>query len=205
MGKRVKQKQRAHEAQSIRLRARTFLPLWTVILCWLVASLTAGFSQDSVTKEYQIKAAYLYNFAKFVEWPAQSFPSSDSPLVIGVYGQNPFGTALDAIAKDHEINGRHILIKSVATPADAADVNLLFIGTKEDDHVSQTLAALPGANILTVGESEKFAAGGGMIQFIREADKVRFAIDAEAAERHGLKISAQLLKLATSVHKKPQP
>jgi hypothetical protein len=204
MVERAKQQRSRREPQSTRLTARFPLPLWIATFCWLLASFTTSLAQSSVTKEYQIKAAYLYNFAKFVEWPAQSFTNSDSPLVIGVYGQNPFGTELEAIAKDHQINGRHIVIKMVATPADTGDVNLLFIGSEEDGQVSQTLAALGDADILTVGESEKFAASGGMIQFIRDADKVRFSIDADAAERHGLKISAQLLKLAASVHKKTQ-
>lgn len=175
-------------------------------LCgWLfLTGFTAGgMAQDSVTKEYQIKAAYLYNFAKFVDWPAQRFANDQSPLVIGVFGQNPFGDELQAIARNHKINGREIVIKPVATVAEAGAVHLLFFSAAEDGHVVETLAGLKGAAVLTVGESEKFTAAGGMITFVREADKVRFEINTAAAEQQGLKISAQLLKLARPVQ--PQP
>jgi hypothetical protein len=169
----------------------------------LFAGLTASLAQDSVSKEYQIKAAYLYNFAKFVEWPADSFTNNQSPLVIGVFGQNPFGDELKAIAKDHKINGRDIVIKPVATLAEAGGVHLMFFGVTEDDRVAGMLAALKNSSVLTVGESGKFFAAGGMITFVREADKVRFEIDAPAAEQHGVKISAQLLKLAKPIPPDP--
>ncbi|MGA2248870.1 MAG: YfiR family protein [Verrucomicrobiota bacterium] len=174
---------------------------WALCTVFFFASLTASLAQDSVSKEYQIKAAYLYNFAKFVEWPADCFTNSESPLVIGVFGQNPFGDELEAIAKDHKINGRDIVIKPVATMAEAGGVHLMFFGATEDDHVAGALAALKKSRGLTVGESEKFIAAGGMINFVRAADKVRFEINASAAAQAGLKISAQLLKLAMAIHK----
>jgi hypothetical protein len=160
-------------------------------------------ADDAAPKEYQIKAAYLYNFAKFVEWPDGRFADAQSPLVIGVFGQNPFGDELRAIARDHKINGRVITIQSVQTPAEAQRVHLLFFPAAEDSHVAGLLADLKGASVLTVGESDQFNAAGGMICFVRQADKVRFEIDAAAAEQHGLKISAQLLKLARPQGKQP--
>jgi hypothetical protein len=188
-----------------RCQARPWVRWLARVLCgWcLLASLAAGLAQDSVSKEYQIKAAYLYNFAKFVEWPAESFTNSQSPLVIGVFGQNPFGDEFQMIAKDHKINGRDIVFKPVSTAAEAQGVHLIFFGATEDDHVAETLAALKNAHVLAVGESDKFIAAGGDINFVREADKVRFEINAAAAGRHGLKISAQLLKLAKFVRKQP--
>ena len=173
-------------------------------VAFLFTGLAAGVAQDSVSKEYQIKAAYLYNFAKFVEWPADSFTNSQSPLVIGVLGQNPFGDELQAIAKDHKINGRDIVIQQVGTVAEARGVHLMFIGATEDDQVSAILVALRNSSVLTVGESEKFTAAGGIIHFVREADKVRFEINTSAADQHGLKISAQLLKLARAIRKEPR-
>lgn len=173
-----------------------------VLICGLMfAAALASLGQTRVSKEYRIKAAYLYNFAKFVEWPAQSFTNAQSPLVIGVFGKNPFGGELQAIARDHKINDRPIMIKAVTTVAEADKVHLLFFSAAEDGVVAQTLAALKGAGVLTVGESEKFFAAGGMINLVREGDKVRFEINDAAAEREGLKISAQLLKLAKPVHK----
>lgn len=160
----------------------------------------AGRADEAVSKEYQIKAAYLYNFAKFVEWPASSFTNAQAPLVIGVCGPNPFGNELQAIARNHQINGRDIQIRPVATAAEAGAVHLLFFSAAEDKVVAEKLAALKGAGVLTVGESKPFIAAGGMIAFVREGDKVRFEINAAAAEQHGLKISAQLLKLARPAH-----
>jgi hypothetical protein len=171
---------------------------------WCIfAGLAAGRAQDSVSKEYQIKAAYLYNFAKFVEWPAPSFTNRDSPLVIGIFGQNPFGDELTTIARDHKINGRPIVIKAVASAADAAGVHLMFFAVTEDARIPATLVALKGEWLLTVGESDRFVASGGVINFVRESDKVRFEINTAAAGRHQLKLSAQLLKLAKTIRQEP--
>jgi len=182
---------------------RHALNLCLVLLCGFILLLAASSAraQDAVSREYQIKAAYLYNFAKFVDWPQESFTDGQSPLVIGVFGQNPFGTGLEAIAKAHQINGRPIVVKTITTAKDIAGVHLLFLGSAEDDHVAEILSALAGTSVLTVGESDKFMAAGGMVNFVREADKVRFAINEDAVEHHGMKISAQLLKLATFVRK----
>jgi hypothetical protein len=177
---------------------------WALWGCCFFAGLTPGLAQDLVSKEYQIKAAYLYNFAKFVEWPAQSFTNSESPLVIGVFGQNPFGDELTAIAKDHKINGRNIVVRRVATVREAGGVHLMFIGAAEAGRLAETLAALKANRVLTVGESEKFIAAGGMINFMLEENRVRFEINAAAAEQQGLEISAQLLKLAKSVRPEPR-
>jgi len=118
-----------------------------------------------------------------------------------VLGRNPFGHELEAIALNHKINGRNIVIKAVATPAGAATVHLLFVSAEEDDLLPETFAALQHRAVLTVGESDKFTAAGGMIVFVPRGDKVRFAINEAAAEQHGLKISAQLLKLARPLPK----
>jgi hypothetical protein len=185
-----------------------FLQLLTCRRClWLLVLLTSlgtALAEETVSKEYQIKAAYLYNFAKFVEWPADSFANGDSPLVIGVFGQNPFGKELEAIAQAHQINGRPIVIRSITSAAGAAGVHLMFICATDDNQVAAILGSLKNTAILTVGESRKFMDAGGIIDFVREADKVRFEVSAMEAERHGLKISAQLLKLATVVRKNPE-
>ncbi len=154
-----------------------------------------------VLSEHQVKAAFLYNFTRFLEWPAQRFAGDGAPIVIGVFGKNPFGAELQEIARNHKVNGRDVVMKEIATVEEAGTVHVLFFSAAEDGHVVETLAALKGASVLTVGESEKFSAAGGMITFVREADKVRFEINADSAEQAGLKISAQLLKLAKSVHK----
>ena len=162
-------------------------------------------ADDAVSREYQIKAAFLYNFAKFVVWPDRTFASDSAPLVIGVYGSNPFGDQIRAIAKDHKINGREIQFKSVNNATEAAGVHILFIDATEDSQVAEILAELKTAPVLTIGETDKFVAAGGIIHFVPADNKMRFEINASTAEEHGLKISAQLLKLARAVHQEPRP
>jgi len=156
-----------------------------------------------VPKEYQVKAAFLYNFTKFVEWPPASFADETSPIVIGVLGRNPFGDELEKIVKDRTVNHRTILVKLIHTADEVSTVQLLFVPVGEESRLPT--AAWQHAAVVVVGESPHFAAAGGIITFLREADKVRFAINLESAERAGLKISAQLLKLATEVQRKSKP
>jgi hypothetical protein len=173
-------------------------------LLWIGNSPSRGADAD-VPKEYQIKAAFLYNFTKFVEWPAQHFTTDSHPIVIGVLGRNPFGEELEKIIKGRRGNGREIAIAFVETSADAVSADLVFVCVGEESRFEAMNAALCQAQVLTVGESPRFAQAGGIITFLREADKVRFAINLESAGRAGLKVSAQLLKLATEVQRKSKP
>lgn len=153
-----------------------------------------------VSKEYQLKAAFLYNFAKFVEWPAERFANETSPIVIGVVGRNPFEAELANIVKGRTVNGRAIVVKSITTASEVRSLHLLFLPGGEETRLPA--AAWRDVAVVTVGESAEFAALGGTITFTQEGDKVRFEINLATAERDGLKISAQLLKLAASVRRK---
>jgi hypothetical protein len=171
-----------------------------VVLVCLLAGLSQGITAEAPTsKEYQIKAAFLYNFAKFIEWPARAHQDATSPLVIGVFGKNPFGSELEKAVKDRKINGREILVKSIQSANDSRSVHLLFVGAGEDEHLNSLREALKGTCVVTVGESDAFARQGGIILFSLEADKVRFEINMDAAEKAELKISAQLQKLAKAI------
>ena len=167
----------------------------------LLAGTGAAGAEGPGIKEYQLKAAFLYNFTKFVEWPAASFPSSDAPIVIGVLGRNPFGPELESVIKDRKVNGRGLVIRMIEKASDAKLVQLLFVPSTEDGRLDDLAKELSQANVLTVGESAAFAKGGGMINFILEGDKVRFEINPGSAEKAGLKISAQLQKLAKNIRK----
>jgi hypothetical protein len=153
-----------------------------------------------VSKEYQIKAAFLYNFTKFVEWPPARFPDGSSPLVIGVLGRNPFGAELEKIVQGRTVNGRAILVKLITTADEVPAVHLLFVPAGEETRLPA--AAWQNVAVIAVGESDTFAALGGTITFTHVGDKVRFSVALESAERAGLKISSQLLKLAAEVHRK---
>ncbi len=175
------------------LRACAIGWLW---LGLLIAGVSGG---EPATKEYQVKAAFLYNFAKFVDWPARSFPDANAPIVIGVLGESPFGDELEKLAKGRRINGRPIVVRWVSAEG-ARSCHLLFVGAGDEGRFAGIKDGLPG--VLTVGESDGFSRRGGMINFVFEGEKIRFEINVGQAEAEGLKISAQLQKLATKIWRK---
>lgn len=168
----------------------------TSLLFW--ALLPGAFAAET-SKEYQLKAAFLYNFAKFVEWPSNAFLSAGKPIVIGIVGANPFGGDLEKAVKDRSINGHPVEIRLVDDTVASGSVHVLFFGPGQDKSRARVLGRMASAPILTVGESDHFIEEGGMINFVFEADKVRFEINSQAADRAGLRISANLQKLATKV------
>jgi len=176
-----------------RPRIHALLRWWAVMLLSGSAAIGA-----EVAKEYQIKAAFVYNFTKFVEWPAERFAGADDPIVIGILGKNPFGESLENAVRGRKIGGRDITVISLSPSAEQTHVHVLFVAAGEEKGFDPKMVA--GA--LTVGESERFAALGGMITFMAETEKVRFVINLESAERAQLKLSAQLLKLASMVRRK---
>jgi hypothetical protein len=158
---------------------------------------SAAAAEEPVSKEYQIKAAFLYNFTKFVEWPADRLGGADEPIVIAVLGRNQFGEELENIVQGRKVGGRALAIRHCETVAQAAKAHVVFVSADDDALLRALVAArLPG--VLIVSEA---GARGAMIEFITVGDKVRFEIDVAAAERVGLRVSAQLQKLATTVHR----
>jgi hypothetical protein len=156
-------------------------------------------AEPDVSKEYQIKAAFLYNFAKFVEWPASALANGNSPMVICVLGKNPFGDELEKLVKGKSVNGHPLIVKRSPKLEEVQRCHLIFAGAGEEERLPEWFAALRDSSVLTVGESQQFGELGGMINFVLEGDKVRFEIDVETAGRAGLKINAQLQKLARAV------
>ncbi|MGH8058533.1 MAG: YfiR family protein [Candidatus Entotheonellia bacterium] len=146
--------------------------------------------------EYQIKAAFLYNFAKFVEWPSRALPESSASITLCVLGEDPFGADLDRTIEGKTINGRAPVTRRLKTLQGVDVCQILFISASERRRMGQILEALKDKSLLTIGETEPFARLGGVINFTMEQDKVRFEINVDAAERKGLKISSKLLKLA---------
>lgn len=167
-----------------------------------LSNAVAAAADVAVSKEYRLKAAFLYNFTKFIEWPAARFADETSPVVIGVLGNNPFGDELEKVVKGRTVKGRDIVVKLVTSADEAPTTHILFVPAGEEPRLAATDSWRKIA-VVVVGESPRFAPLGGAITFKPEADKVRFTIDLAAAESVGLKISAQLLKLAVEVHRKP--
>jgi hypothetical protein len=168
-----------------------------IVVCFLALAMTAA--AQSRAPEYQVKAAFLYNFAKFVEWPSPSFPGPSTPFRICVLGRNPFGDALTNIVQGKSISGHAILSLQVQSPAEARSCHVLFLSHSDPETLRQSLDRLPDLPVLTVGESADFLPLGGMINFVLEQDRVRFEINLAAAERHHLKLSSKLLAVARVV------
>ena len=164
--------------------------------------LAAAALQERDAPEYEIKAAFLYNFATFVEWPTSAFPHEDSPFVVGILGEDPFGAALEEAFRGKTLHHRRIVVRRSSELGDLTPCHLLFISKSERERASRILDALKGMPVLKVGDFPGFATLGGCINFTVEGKKVRFEINPEAPKRANLKVSSKLLRLARVVEQK---
>lgn len=166
-----------------------------VLIGWLVLAVTWGRAQQSQVPEYQLKAAFLFNFAKFVDWPAEVFSDPQAPLVIGIVGENPFKEYLETTIRGKVINNRAVVLKVFATTVEITNCHILFISSSRKDQLAELFRTLASAPVLTVSEVDGFTSAGGMINFFSDDKKVRFEINNEMATRARLKISSKLLAL----------
>jgi uncharacterized protein DUF4154 len=186
-----------------RARISAWRCLVASVVLILAASLPAEHVRAQQPSEYDLKAAFLFNFPKFIDWPADSFSSPQSPFSICVLGKDPFGRSLDELLPGRTIAGRPVMIVRMKDTLNARHCQIVFVSSSESRNLGEILDGLHGANALTVGESEHFAESGGAIQFAVEENHVRFLINPEAGERAGLKFSSKLLALAKIVHESP--
>lgn len=170
-----------------------------LLLLLFVATIQSP-AQDNAPSEYQLKAAFLFSFAKFIDWPSSSFASQQSPFAICILGADPFGAAIDDTLRGKAIGEHPVVIERAGEPAEVRHCQIVFISSSEKRRLAEILMALQGANVLIVGESEHFADSGGTIQLTLEQNHIRFAINTDAAESSGLRISSKLLALAKVVH-----
>jgi hypothetical protein len=190
---------------SRRLRIGKVLGSALVFAVSIAASgVTSVFPQSRQVSEYQIKAAFLYNFAKFVEWPPAVSPGANDPMEICVVGEDPFGNILNQSIEGKTVGGHKLMIRQLKPAQDMKGCQVAFISSSEKNHLTSVLEGLKGGGVLTVGETEGFAALGGVINFTMEDDKVHFEINLDAAGRAGLKISSKLLLLARIVKEQGQ-
>lgn len=153
----------------------------------------------STPTDYEVKAVFLYNFAQFIDWPANIFTNQSSPMVIGILGEDPFGSTLDDAVKDETVHGRKIVIKRFSAADDLRTCQILFISQSEKDRVVDVLQELKASPVVTVSEVEQFCEHGGMINFVRQDQNVRLEVNRASAEAVRVKISSQLLGLARLV------
>lgn len=160
----------------------------------LVGAMPALAATEHPSMEYQVKAAYLYNFLQFVEWPEEAF--KDNQINLCVVGEDRFGTALAATAGKTS-RGRTIAVKHIpSVQPELASCHVVFLSRSEGWHEFQVLHELAGRPVLTIGETKGFADRGGVINLVLKGETIRFEINQRAARRNGLKVSAQLLQLA---------
>jgi len=148
--------------------------------------------------EEAIKTAFLYNFAKFVDWPPESFKNEASSFILGIVGVEPFGASLDTL-RDKTVKGRKLIIRKLPRLENFEECHMLFISGSEKGNLKTLLTALKNHNILTVSDLDRFAQQGGMIGLIQSEGKINFEVNIETVQHSRLKFSSQLLKLAKIV------
>ena len=159
-------------------------------------------ARAAVPMEYQIKAVFLFNLTQFVTWPAASFSSPEEPFVIGILGQDPFGKFLDETVKGEKVDGHPLVVRRFQEASEVTACRILFIGRSEGGRPGRALSALKGKGILTVGDTEAFSEGGGMMRFLTQDNKIRFRVNLAAVQCEDLAFSSKLLRLAEVVGKK---
>jgi hypothetical protein len=172
------------------------------LVCLLFAGSSALGQQRP--SEYQVEAAYLYNFARFVEWPAKGATAQNNSFTICVLGGDPFGQALDATLAGEAIGNHRVTARRISSPQMAVDCQILFISSSEAKRLNKIIEALDKNAILTVSDIPQFSQRNGMIQFVLDGNRIRFEVNLAATQRAGLTLSSELLKVATAVRKNPQ-
>jgi hypothetical protein len=180
--------------------ARTFS---IVFLCLLWAYPHSASAQADDAVEYRVKLAFLYNFAQFVQWPAEAFSGPTAPLIICVLGDYPFQGETEQSLRGRTASGHPIQIKKLKADEDPRACQMIFVRAKEKAEARKILAALKGSSTLAVGEAKGFADLGGMINLVLDDNKLRFEINLDAAAQTRLKISSKLLSLAKIVKGDP--
>lgn len=166
---------------------------WTM---WMVPSVHA---QHAKPTDYQVKAAYLYNFGRFVEWPAVT--AKGDSFTVCVLGQDPFGAALDSTLAGQSIAGKSVAARRISTPQESSSCQILFLSSSEDARLPKIMESLDKAPVLTVSDIPGFSQRGGMIQFVLDGSRVRFEVNLAATQKAGLNLSSELLKVATNVRR----
>ena len=176
--------------------------LLTISSCVLLAGLCwRAQAQEPKPNEFQVKAAYLYNFGRFVEWPDQNMLDKSEGFEICVLGADPFGPTLDATLARETIAGKSVMAKRISKPQEIDSCRIVFISSSEQGHLKEVLTALDKTSVLTVSDIPRFSERGGMIGFILDGDRVRFDVNLASAQDARLTLSSELLKVATNVRK----
>ena len=170
---------------------------WALLVFLVVGAVSNA--QQARPTEFQVKAAYLFNFGKFVRWPGGAGPGS---LEICVLGKNPLGSMLEVTVKGESIDGKQVRSRTISNLQEASSCNILFVSGSEEGRLPAILPAAKRGGILTVSDIPHFAERGGMIEFVNQQDRIRFTINTDTIEGAGLSVSSELLKVAVKVIRK---
>jgi hypothetical protein len=172
------------------------------VVAWSVLTVVPALSaDDSTVDEYQVKAAFMLNLARFVQWPTAAFESTTSPLVVCVVGADPFGPALDQSLQGRSVFGHGVRVRRGVDPADNAGCHVLYLPSSEEPRLVDLLSHAKRASLLTVAEIRRFAEQGGIVALLIQDRRVRFEVNVDAAERAGLRIDARVLSLAAAIRR----
>lgn len=175
------------------IRHRFWYAVVAVLLCHTTL---LGQNNHREFSEYEIKAAFLIKFIKFVDWPESTFADAQDPIVIGVVGKDPFGRHLQDLVEGKTIKSRPVRIRHFRDYLSISECQVLFVSRSEKESMNLVLQRIADRHVLTIGDSKNFARKGGIINMYNRNRKVRFQINLSAAEKAGLKISSRLLRLA---------
>jgi hypothetical protein len=173
------------------------LGLAVFAMLWMIVS--HAMAQTEAANEYQIKAVFLFNFTQFVEWPTTAFADSQEPIVIGILGDDPFGSYLDDTVRGEKVDNRALVVRRYRRAEDIDGCQILFISRSEAARTEQIIAQLKDRSILTVSDADGFGRRGGMVRFIAENSRIKLRINVVAAKAAGLTISSKLLRVAEIV------
>ena len=175
-----------------------------IAIPWLCFAAAPAVCQVDKPSEDQVKAAYLYNFGRYVKWPPIAATDQARSFTICVFNEDPFGATLDAVLSRQALNGKPVVIKRIAKPQDASGCRIAFIHVAQSDRLQDMLASLNQNSVLTVSDMPDFLHQGGMVQFVLHDERVRFEINLTTTTSARLTMSSELLKVASAVIGKPQ-
>jgi hypothetical protein len=180
-----------------------FLP--TLVLLLALGSGGYDVGAQPVSREYQLKAAFVYNFAQFTDWPEDVLADTSQPFVIGVLGANYFGGALEEVVRGETVRGHKLHVEYYHAVEEIRTCHILFISQSEDRRLEKILAVLKGKPILTVSDIDKSAIRGAMVRFITENNKLRFRVNVDSLAACHLTMSSKLLRVAEIVPSEKKP
>ena len=184
-----------------KLMFKAFIHFIIIAVFGLLLNIPQAYAESGVSREYKMKAAFIYKFTKFIEWTPESFSDNQDPLILTIIGNDPFSKAIDAL-HGKKVRGRILLVKRITSIEDIDKSHILFVAQSEKERLTEILQTTRELCVLTIGDMKGFANKGGIINFFMVENQVRFEINMAAAQEAGLEIRPSLLNLAKVVGNK---